>query len=440
MADSTPQEYQNLVFYQIFVRNHTPQSTFTALEADLPRIRSMGVDVLHLLPVYPIGKPNRKGTLGSPYSISDYRAINPEYGTLADFQHFLAQAHEQGMRVMLDVVFNHTAHDSLLVQDHPDWFHQNPQGKPVTTVPEWSDVIDLKYPNPALERYLIDTLLFWVGMGVDGFRCDVASLVPLTFWVKARVELERVNPALIWLAESVHAGFVTSRRANGLRAHSDGELFQAFDICYDYDIWPVQVQAMTGQIPVSDFLDLLQFQSALYPANAHKLRYVENHDQNRVMAVIPAPPRALAWTGLQAFNQGPFLIYAGQESGARIRPSLFDAEPVMWGQFEHQPLLTRLTALKKHPAQQHGRLVFSTAEPAVTAYWLNGKNSLCGIFNISGAAGNIPVHAADGEVKDLVTDELFRVEHGQIPIPDSLCIFQCDLSTGSPSEYASRLM
>lgn len=440
MAVNTPIGYQNLVIYQLYVRSHTPQGTFAALLPDLPRIRAMGVDWLHLLPVHPIGQVQRKGGQGSPYSISDYRAINPEYGTLSDFDQFLAAAHRLDMRVMMDVVFNHTAHDSALVREHPDWFHQDDHGRPLTTVPEWSDVIDLKYPNPDLEFYLIETLRFWAAKGADGFRCDVASLVPLYFWLAARAALEQTKPGMLWLAESVHAEFVTSRRAHGLLAHSDSELFQAFDICYDYDIWPVQYQAMNGQAPASAYLDLLQFQRALYPANAHKLRCVENHDQPRVMAAAPSPAQALAWTGLQAFNQGPFLIYAGQEAGAVVRPSLFDADPVPWGDYIHQPFLTRLAGLKKHPAQRQGRLVFSSAEPVVTAYWLNGSRSLGGIFNVSGATGRQPVHAADGPLRDWVTGRTLQVERGSLSLPESLCVFDCDLTGVQPAEYRSRLM
>ena len=143
---------------------------------------------------------------------------------------------------MLDNVFNHTAHDSVILQNHPDWYHCDPQGHPITTVPEWSDVIDLDFSQPALWDYLIIVLEYWMKLGVDGFRCDVASIVPLDFWLKARAAIDKLNPNLIWLAESVEASWVAKRRSQGLCASSDSEIYQAFDITYDYDIFNAWVK------------------------------------------------------------------------------------------------------------------------------------------------------------------------------------------------------
>ena len=182
MADDTPFHYRNMVIYQVYVRNHGPNGTFADVEADLERIRDMGVDVVYFMPIHPIGMLNKKGGLGCPYSIQDYEEVNPEYGTKDDFKSLIDHAHELGMKVMIDVVYNHTAHDSRLVAEHPEWFHQDEQGRPVTTVPDWSDVIDLKFEDPALPAYLISVLTDWARLGVDGFRCDVASLLPLDFW------------------------------------------------------------------------------------------------------------------------------------------------------------------------------------------------------------------------------------------------------------------
>ena len=139
MAQDTPKYYRNLVLYEVYVRNHGPNGTFADVEADLPRIQAMGVDVVWFMPIHPIGKINKKGSLGCPYSIADYREVNPEYGTKADFSRLIERAHALGLKVMIDVVYNHTAHDSVLVREHPEWFHQDAHGKPVTTVPEWSD-------------------------------------------------------------------------------------------------------------------------------------------------------------------------------------------------------------------------------------------------------------------------------------------------------------
>jgi hypothetical protein len=424
MAADTPSSYRNLVIYEIHVRNHGPHGTFADVEADLPRIRAMGIDVVWFMPIHPIGKVNHKGTLGCPYSISDYRAINPEYGTRADFARLIERAHALGLKVMIDVVYNHTAHDSLLVREHPEWFHQDEHGRPATTVPDWSDVIDLKHPNKALSAYLIEMLQGWAEFGVDGFRCDVASLVPQDFWVQARRDVAKVKPGVIWLAESVHAGFVGYRRAMGLTAISDSELYRAFDLTYDYDIWPIWQTAVVGKVPVSRFLEMLRYQDAIYPANFVKLRYVENHDQPRVMAIAPTWAQALAWTAFAAFNKGAFLIYSGQESAVVHTPSLFDVDRIAWGSYELQPFLTLLAHLKKDPAQVSGRFVLVDAEPAIQATWYQPGNSLYGVFNVGAARGEVKVRVPDGNYTDLLSSAAVRVQGGRMPIPDTAAILR----------------
>jgi glycosidase len=296
MAPQTPLDYRTLVIYEAYVRNHGPNGTFADLESDLERIRSMGVDILWLMPIHPIGQVKRKGPLGSPYSIVDYSAVNPEYGTRADFLRLVERAYALGFKVMIDVVYNHTAVDSVYVNDHPDWYHQDASGQPYTTVPAWSDVIDLNHPNPGLWDYLTETLVEWAKAGVDGFRCDVASLVPVEFWLKARQAVEAVKPGVIWLAESVHAGFVEGRRDAGLPAASDSELYAAFDLTYDYDIWPIYQAAVVGEAPVGRYLEMLRFQDAIYPANYVKMRCVENHDLARIQRLAPSMQQAMAWT------------------------------------------------------------------------------------------------------------------------------------------------
>lgn len=417
MAKDTPVNYRSLVLYEVYVRNHGPNGTFADVEADLERIKALGVDVVWFMPIHPIGKVNRKGTYGSPYSIVNYREVNPEYGTKEDFARLIQKAHSLGLKVMIDVVYNHTAHDSVLVQEHPEWYHVNDLGQPVTTVPAWSDIIDLKFPNADLEEYLIDCLVGWVKFGVDGFRCDVASLLPESFWLRARTRVAEVNPLTIWLAESVHANFVSARRASNLRAISDSEVFSAFDMTYDYDIWPIWQAAVTGVEPVSRYLEMVRFQSCIYPANYIKMRCVENHDQARIMALAPTRKRALAWTAFQAFNVGSFLIYAGQEAGAKHTPSLFEIDKIEWGNYELQPFLTLLTRLKKDAALQTGNFTIINAEPAVVACWESSENCLLGIFNVNGASGKIDVPIPDGVYEDLLAAELCRVQNGQVSIP-----------------------
>jgi hypothetical protein len=422
MASDTPSSYQNLVIYEIYVRNHGMNGTFSDVERDLHRLHTLGVDVLWFMPIHPIGEVNKKGSLGCPYSVRDYREVNPEYGTKEDFARLINQAHELGMRVMIDVVYNHTAHDSMLVKEHPEYFHQDENGKPITTVPEWSDVVDLKHANPELSSYLIDTLKGWVELGVDGFRCDVASIIPQIFWIQARTEVTKVKPGVIWLAESVRANFVGTRRSNRLIGLSDSEIYNAFDMTYDYDIWPIWQLAVQGKVPVRRYTEMLRFQDCIYPENYIKMRCVENHDQARIMRLAPSKAQGMAWSAFEAFNKGPFLIYGGQESATKHTPSLFEIDKVEWGDYSLQPFLTRLMKLKKDPAQVNGKFVVMQADPAIQAAWEYPGKSLYGIFNTSGKTGYIMVNLPDGTYRDILNDGQVSVRGGKMPLPESAAI------------------
>jgi glycosidase len=439
VAQDTPKHYRNLVLYEIYVRNHGPNGTFADVEADLPRIRAMGGDVAWFMPIHPIGQVNKKGSLGCPYSIADYREVNPEYGTKADFARLIERAHALGLRVMIDVVYNHTAHDSNLAQEHPEWFHQDAQGKPVTTVPEWSDVIDLKHPNPALADYLVETLQMWAEFGVDGFRCDVASLLPLDFWQRARAAVAEVKPDVIWLAESVHAGWVAERRAAGFSTFSDGELYRAFDLTYDYDIWPIWQAAVMGEVPVARYLEMLRFQDCIYPTNYVKMRCVENHDRPRILAFADSRAQALAWTAFEAFNKGALLLYGGQEAAAIHTPSLFDVDKVVWGDYELQPFLTRLAQLKKDPAQMEGEFLLLEAEPAIQAAWQHSDGGLYGVFNVAASKGQVAVRLPDGVYVDLLSDTPVEVRAGRMPIPESALIVRYEIELETQLLYSTLL-
>lgn len=424
MTLTTPQSFRNLVIYEIYVRNHGRFGKFSDVSADLPRLREMGVDVVWFMPIHPIGQLNKKGSLGCPYSIQDYRQVNPAYGNQKEFRLMCEYAHALGLKVMIDVVYNHTSHDSVLVHEHPEWFHQDENGKPVTTVPEWSDVIDLKYDDTALWDYLIETLKFWVEMGVDGFRCDVASVVPLAFWQRARAELAETKPDVIWLAESVHTGFVLHRRQNGLTAHSDGEIHSAFDLSYDYDIWPAWEKAVADPAAVPLYVSMLQFQQGIYPAHTLKMRCVENHDQPRIMQRAPSRAQALAWTAFQAFNEGAFLIYAGQESENTHTPSLFEEDKVIWRDYSLQGFLTKLCQLKKDPAQVEGDFQLIAATPAITAHWQAENEGLYGAFNVAGVVDVMPTPLPDGVYTDLISEREIEVRDGEMMVPETAVILR----------------
>ena len=427
MATDTPAEVRQLTIYQIYPRNHGRNGTLVDVTSDLDRIAALGVDAIYLLPVQPIGLLERKGTLGSPFAISDFRAVNPDLGSEQDFIDLVDKAHTVGLKVILDVVYNHTSPDAPLVNEHPEFYHRNGHGQPVTSVPQWADIIDLAHPHDGLTRYLIDSLAVWVDRGVDGFRCDTAALIPVSFWQQARAELAERTPALLWLAESVHVRMVEDRRARGLPTASDAELYTAFDMEYTYDVWPVWQSAVRGTLPVGRYLEMLRWQDGSLPANYAKLRFVENHDNFRIMTFAPTRSQALAWTALTAFLRGPFMIYAGQESAATHWPSLFDRDPIDWGAYELTDFISALVAVKKHPAVRNGEFRILAAEPVVQLAWgaLHGPTlgpvstnpGLYGVFNIAGTSQNVQVQLPDGTYSDVLAGNLVTIAHGQVAAP-----------------------
>ena len=322
MAANTDPKLQNQIIYSVYVRNHTPEGTFRAVIPDLDRIRALGTDIIWFLPIHPIGVEGKKGTLGCPYANRDYRSVNPAYGTMDDFKELVREIHTRGMKCMIDVVYNHTSPDSTLYHEHPDFFYRNADGKPGNKMGDWSDVIDLDYRNKALWDYQIESLKFWAGI-VDGFRCDVASFVPLEFWRAAREAVRAVNPAAIWLAETVHQSFGCLARYRGVRSELDYDMYEAFDLEYEYDIREAFDKYLQGKIVLSHYLDMLNFQEAIYPANYNKLRFLENHDQPRICSYVKDEAALQNYTAMLYFLKGTTLLYAGQEFENDHLPSLF---------------------------------------------------------------------------------------------------------------------
>jgi hypothetical protein len=384
--------------YSIYLRNHTPEGTFVAAQQDLPRIKALGAEVIWLMPIHPIGQIHRKGGAGSPYAIKDYRGVNPEYGTLDDLRSFARSCHDLGMKCIIDVVYNHTSPDSVLFKEHPDWFYQKPTGGPGNRVGDWTDIIDLDLSNQDLRTYLIDTLKFWLDQGIDGFRCDVAPLLPLYFWMEARQACDLVRPDAIWLSESVEPRFLQEMRRRSYQCLSDGEIFQAFDLAYDYDSFDVWKEYMAGKATFDQWLDVKRRQEFILPQKAGKLRFCENHDQPRSRSWLPDPRAHRNWTAFTAFERGSFLVFGGQEHADPKLPDLFDKDPVNWGlEPEFEPYLRNLITLKKDPIHSSGFYTIhpTQAEGVIIATYVNTAEDLrvtrvrLGIFTIQDKRGTL---------------------------------------------------
>jgi glycosidase len=327
-----PEWTRSATLYELNTRQMTPEGTFRAAVAHLPRIRDLGVDILWLMPVHTIGAVNRKGPLGSPYAIADHRAVNPELGTLDDLRHFVAEAHALGMRVILDWVANHTAWDHVLAASHPEWYARDWKGdfRP-TPWWDWSDIIDLDYRHPGLRREMTDAMAFWVREAdVDGFRCDVAGFVPVDVWEQARRELDAIKPVFLlaeWESRDLHAA--------------------AFDATYAWS-WHKALRAAVAGHGLGELFEYYSWRERAYPAEAQRLTFVTNHDMN----AWEGTTRELLGDAMEAaivlsvVGDGMPLLYCGEEAGNDRRLPFFERDPIRWRDHPTGDLYRRLFALK----------------------------------------------------------------------------------------------
>lgn len=415
MAVDTEKSLRNQVLYSVYVRNYSEEGTFAAVQRDLDRIHALGTDIIWLLPIHPTGEQHRKGTLGSPYAIRDYRAVNPEFGTLDDFRHLVDAIHDRGMKCIIDVVYNHTSPDSWLAENHPEWFFHKPDGSLGNRFGDWWDVADLDYSHPALWDYQIETLKYWARL-VDGFRCDVAPLVPLDFWKRAREEVAAIRPGCIWLCESVERAFIVHGRADGFPVLSDAELYQAFDAAYDYDVYPYFRSYLEGRISLAEYTGRLDAQEWMYPDNYVKLRFLENHDRARAAHILPDEQMRRNWTAFLYFQRGLTLLYAGQEVDAPHVPSLFDKDPVNWNTGRDQTaFLQRLAAIKRDPIFASGSYTLTALpQDVLLAVYEQDGRRVAGLFSLRGRPALVTFPAPNGVYQNLIDGSLVEIFENQL--------------------------
>ena len=414
MAKQTDIKLRQDVIYSIYVRNHTPEGTFRAIIPDLDRIRALGTDIIWFMPIHPIGQKGKKGSLGCPYANRDYRTVNPEYGTMEEFQHLVDEIHARGMKCIIDVVYNHTSPDATLTREHPEFFYRKPDGSMGNRVGDWTDVVDLDYGCRELWDYQIESLMMWAGI-VDGFRCDVASFVPVEFWCQAREACEAVRPGCIWLAETVHSSFGQFSRRNGIYSARDYEMYRAFDLEYDYDTREAFDRYLKGEIALSHYLDLVNFQEYLYPENYIKMRCLENHDQPRICAFVKDEMALVNYTAMLYFLKGTTLIYAGQEYCQTHTPSLFDRdvfcrEPGS----DISPLLQTLYRVKKDvlSAGDDFRASADDANDIAILEREDSRGQKLGVFSLKGKSAAVSVRFPDGRYQNKISGETVQIRDG----------------------------
>ena len=334
---------RDAVIYEVYLRSFSKEGTFRGLELRLPELKSLGVTVVWLMPIHPVGELGRKGRLGSPYSVQDYYGINPEFGTLDDFKSLVNSVHQQGMKIIIDLVANHTSWDSKLLFEHPEWFKTNKEGAIVSPNADWTDVAQLDYHQHELRKYMINMMEYWVReVGIDGYRCDVADLVPIDFWDTARQELDKIKPVMM-LAEG----------------KNPEDHLKAFDLTYSWNLYDVLKNVVDGTTSIKVLNEKLESESLKYPKNSLRMRFDSNHDKN--VQDGPAVRRytiagAMATVSLMFTYPGIPLIYNGDEVGNAKRLNLMDKVDIDWSKGnEFRRLYARLAQMRsEHSALREG--------------------------------------------------------------------------------------
>ena len=416
MAKNTDIGLRSAVIYSVYVRNHTEEGTFRALIDDLDRIKALGTDIIWLMPIHPIGVKGKKGSLGCPYANRDYRSTNPDYGTMEDFRALVDEIHKRGMKCIIDVVYNHSSPDSVLTQEHPEFFYRKPDGSMGNQVGDWSDVVDLDYKCRALWDYQRESLVMWAGI-VDGFRCDVASFVPVEFWEEARAAVEKVRPGAVWLAETVYGDFGQLARKCGMYSANDYEMFRAFDMEYDYDVWHLFRRWLEGSCPLSAYIEAMNFQEITYPENHIKMRYLENHDQRRICAMVKDERALENLTAFLYFLKGTTLIYGGQEYRCETVPSLFEKD--VFERDESRDISAYLSAmaeLKKTVLSPEDHFKGTADDENDIAILTRDDNvSLkLGVFSLRGKCADVKTRLPDGQYINRIDASAVTVKDGML--------------------------
>ena len=405
---------KDAVIYSVYLRSFSPEGTFQGMEKRLPELKDLGVTVLWLMPINPVGVKNRKGTLGSPYAISDYYGINPEFGTMDDFRRLLAVVKREKMHLIIDLVADHTSWDSKLITEHPEWFRKNDRGEIVSPNADWTDVAALDYTKPGLRRYMIEMMRWWVkDVGIDGFRCDVAELVPNDFWEEARAQLNRIKPVMMLAEGSLPEEHV-----------------KAFDITYSWNIYDALDPLLQGKRPVTLIDQILKNERLQFPTGSLRMRFTTNHDKNAWDA--PAVTK-FGVDGLRLATvlvntlPGVPMIYTGEEVANDRKLSLFEKVGVDWSRPRDMGNLWKsLIALRRaHLAMSRGDMLRVPSAPDSTVYAFfraAGSDKVLVVLNFSPlpctASLSVPMdrifpRQSSARMKDIATGKAISLQPGR---------------------------
>ncbi|MFO7525734.1 MAG: alpha-amylase family glycosyl hydrolase [Ignavibacteriaceae bacterium] len=400
-----PKWAYDATIYEVNIRQFTIEGTFKAFEEHLPRLHELGVDILWLMPVHPIGELNRKGTLGSYYSVKDYKGINPEFGTPDDFKSLINKIHSLNMYVIIDWVANHTSWDNTWVEEFPEFYTRDEKGNFVPPVEDWSDVIDLNFDNKELWTEMAGALKFWVEeYDLDGFRCDFAGMVPVEFWNFVRPQLDKIKDVFMlaeWDTPELHEN--------------------AFDMTYDWQMHKIMNNIYGGTNTVSDLINHIEQDRSRYPGYAFRMQFTDNHDENTWNGTVfeRLGNAAETFAALTYTIPGMPLIYSGQETGNNKRLEFFEKDPIEWNIHSFEELYKSLNKLRKdNPALWSGikggdfQIVPNTTPGEVFTFLRSiGDNTLFMVFNLSDqpVETELKNNLADGDYREFFTQKFAEV-------------------------------
>ncbi len=338
-APPAPEWAKNATIYEVNTRQFSQAGTFKAVTEQLPRLKELGVDIVWFMPIYPISQKNKKGTLGSPYAIADYKAVNPNYGTLDDFKALVKRAHGLGLKVILDWVPNHTGWDHKWITEHPEYYTMikgkmtapiDPgNGKPT----DWTDVADLNYDNPDMRKAMIEAMSYWLReCDIDGFRCDVAGFVPNDFWAELRPALDKVKTVFMlseWEAEPNH-------------------FKSCFNMTYGWGMHTVMKAVAQGAKPATVIDSMVTLNRQRFPAWYYQMEFTQNHDENTWNGTLTESFKdgADAFIVLSSTLEGMPLVYNGMESNLNKRLAFFEKDSIAWGTYAKTDFFKSLLTLK----------------------------------------------------------------------------------------------
>lgn len=371
-----PEWSYNKAIYEVNIRQYSKEGNFKAFEKRLPDLKKLGADILWLMPIHPIGKENRKGSLGSYYSVQDYKAVNPEFGTLDEFKSLVKLIHKMGMYVIVDWVANHTAWDIIWIEEHPEYYTMDSLGNIISPNPDWTDVADLNYDNTALWDEMINSLKFWVEeCDIDGYRCDVAGMVPIKFWIEARTELQKIKPVFMlaeWDTPEVHL---------------------AFDMTYDWEVHKIMNQIAKREKTAVDLKNQLLNEEREFSENDFRMQFTSNHDENSWNGTVfeRLGDGVEAFAVLSCVIPDMPLVYTGQEAGNNKRLSFFEKDTVQWKEYELFDIYSKIITLKKNNkalfnGDRGGKMVFLECKSKENIFAFtrsSGKDKVLAIFNLS---------------------------------------------------------